>query len=418
MFQTADLSELDLMLLLNSCKELMVTAVGASGFLNSASHAVVPSLIMPSVWGSFELIILRIQSLEKWRAWVDAEGLRRLGWAVYKYDASVAYLHNNRPFLSTGDVNLPLPASVEHWGAESGQAWAALHPWSQVCPSSPRLRPTIRSFFDNTQRPLENIVVEEHIFLITLTLVRMLWTLKEIRSSPINDLVSPPVYDNGRQTLLQALDGMMVSVVPFSKLHTKAEIDRVVHRMQLIHVAHLYGAGDLMNWLWPSLRDGPEAENARERMRQWSNEDMQRSRNVVYHCAQLLGLIRHYPNNMPFEVFLIFHAGVVLSCIVPLLEAEMFRERTTVLHLDQLDSGDELLFKRHDDWVKNGGNTQLCLTGVPSLCSAGARRAILDQTALLLRRQKVWGMARNLTKVVLSLGARSAEMQAPEEQLI
>jgi Fungal specific transcription factor domain len=65
---------------------------------------------------------------EEWHDWIEEESLRRLGWAVYKYDASVAYLHNNRPFLSTGDINLNMPASAEHWAAESAYTWADLHP--------------------------------------------------------------------------------------------------------------------------------------------------------------------------------------------------------------------------------------------------------------------------------------------------
>lgn len=49
-----------------------------------------------------------------WQKWIGEEELRRLGWAIYKYDASVSYLHNNRPFLSTGDINLDLPAPSDH----------------------------------------------------------------------------------------------------------------------------------------------------------------------------------------------------------------------------------------------------------------------------------------------------------------
>ena len=184
---------------------------------------------------------------KSWHQWIDAERLRRLGWAVYKYDASVAYLHNNRPFLSTGDINLNLPSSIEHWNAESAQAWASLHPWTRAVPVSPRLRPTIRLMFDGTTNPLQKIADDEHIFLVVITLVRMLWTLKEIRSSPINDLTTPAGFNDGRETLLRALDRMTIPVVAFSKSHTRQEMSRLVHRVQLIHVAHIYGAGDLMN---------------------------------------------------------------------------------------------------------------------------------------------------------------------------
>ncbi|KAK5040505.1 hypothetical protein LTS07_001003 [Exophiala sideris] len=351
---------------------------------------------------------------DSWYAWIDAERLRRLGWGVYKYDASVAYLHNNRPFLSTGDINLSLPASAEHWAAESAQSWAALHPWSKVFPPTPRLRPKIRLLFDGTPNAAEQITDEEHAFIVVLTLVRMVWSLKEIRSSPINDLVSPPIFDDGRQTLLNALDGMSVSIVTLSKTHTKTELDRLVHRMQLIHVAHIYGAGDLMNWLYAYLRHGPEAENASIRMRQWGQEDLGRTREVAYHCSQLLGLLRHYPNNVPLESFLIFHAGVVLSCVAVLLPTATNPDQSAGLHLDQLHLEDDRSTNLMTDWVNNGGDVQLSLSGVPSLCSPAGRQDVLDQTASLLKRRKVWGMARNLTKVVLSLATRDANTIAED----
>ena len=169
-----------------------------------------------------------------------------------------------------------------------------------------------------------------------------------------------------------------------------------------------------MNWLYPFLRHGPEAENARERMKQWGYEDPRRTRQVAYHCAQVLGLLRHYPSNMPFEPFLTFHAGVVLSCIATLLQAGNPSDPGAILHLDQLDPGDGSVTKRQTDWIEHGGNVQWGLSGIPSLSFATARQAILDQTASLLKRQKVWGMARNLMKVVLSLGARSADTETQD----
>jgi hypothetical protein len=169
--------------------------------------------------------------------------------------------------------------------------------------------------FDETPRPLEKVAFPEHRFIITLTLVRMLWTLKEIRSSLIYDLVTPTSYDDGGQALLHAIGRMSVPTGSLYKWHTRTEIDRVVHQMLLAHITHVYGAGDLMNWLYPYPRRGTEAENARERMMQWARESPKRLRDVTYHCAQILGLVRNYPSNMPLEPFIIFHAGVVLSCV-------------------------------------------------------------------------------------------------------
>ncbi|OAP56474.1 hypothetical protein AYL99_09653 [Fonsecaea erecta] len=349
------------------------------------------------------------QTLEEmWREWIEAEKLRRLGWVLYMYDASVAYLLNNRPFLSIGDINLNLPASAEEWAAETAQAWSALRPTRTYHTSLP-LRPLIRTLFDGTPNAVERITDEGHRFLVVLTLVRMLWSLKENRSSPLNDLIMPAPFDDGRADLLQALDSMSVSIVAASRSHTKTEIDRLVHRMRLIHVAHIYGAGDLMNWLYPYLRHGLEAENAAVRMKRWGSEDSQRTREVAYHSAQILGLIRNFPNSMPLESYLIFHAGVVLSCVAPLLPSSTLSSQSIPLQIDQLDPGDNSISRRHLHWVKNGGNQCISIFGVRSLCTPTSRQDILDQTAALLKRQKVWGIARNLEKVVLSLRGRDRD---------
>lgn len=339
---------------------------------------------------------------ETWQIWIAAETLRRLGWAVYKYDASVSYLHNNRPFLTIGDINLRLPSSVEHWEALTPQAWASLHPWCKNVPSSPRLLPTVKMLFDGTPNPLERIVDEEHRFLVVLTLLRMLWSQKEIG---IHDLVNLPSYDDGRKIILRAMDQMTSSITELSGTHTVPEIERIVHRVQLVHLAHIYGAGDLMNWLYPYLRNGAEVENAKARMKQWADEDPQRTREVAYHCAQIIGLVRHYPNNMPLHGFIIFHAGVVLVCASSVLPQISPATQGAPLRLDDL-AAEMHCPSRQSLWVKNGGNEKIGLVGIPSLYCIEGRQRVLDQTVSMLRQQKSWGMARNLTKVALSLQMR------------
>ncbi|KAL6228769.1 fungal-specific transcription factor domain-containing protein [Aspergillus navahoensis] len=339
-----------------------------------------------------------------WQSYIRAESSRRLGWAVFKYDASVAYLHNNRPFLSCADVNLNLPGSTEHWEAETAEVWASLHPWSRNVPPTSALRPTMDSMFSGSPNPVG--ADDEHLFIIVLTLLRMLWTAKEISSFPIGDLGIPSMCDEPRRKLLRAIDQMTVPIVAMSKSHTRPEMERLVHRMQLVHIAHIYGAGDLMNWLFPYLRDGLEAGTIKVRMRQWANEDPRRTREVAYHSAQIIGLVRHYPTLMPLQSFLIFHAGVVLSCMSFLLPESISFDGPS-LQLDKVGA-DTVHLNPQMDWVNNGGNNNLRLVGVPSLCSPIGRQQVLNQTASLLKRQKTWGIAQNLTKVVLSLSTRDA----------
>jgi hypothetical protein len=347
-------------------------------------------------------------SLESsWCAWIDAEQLRRLGWEVYKHDGSVTYLHNSRPFLSTGDIHLRLPASEEQWAAESAQAWSSLRPWSQSgFERVPRLKTVIRTLFDGSSSPLSKMRDNEHSSLVVLTLLRMLWSLKEIRSSPINDLTTPSSFEDGGQSLLAALRTMAVPVDPTTK--TRLEHAQDVHRMLLIHTAHIFGAGDLMNWLYPYLRHGQEAENATRRMNQWAAEDPKRLREVAYHCSKLLGLFRLYPNNLPSESFMLFHAGVVLSCAALLLPQHDNSLSVPSVQLDTIENGKSDESELQKLWVTTGNRACPSLVGVPILnCDAG-RTAVLEQTAILLKRCKVWGMAQKMIKVVLSMKTRAS----------
>ncbi|KAF2846860.1 hypothetical protein T440DRAFT_404814 [Plenodomus tracheiphilus IPT5] len=344
---------------------------------------------------------------EHWQDYIRAESSRRLGWAVFEYDASVTYLHNNRPSLSCADVNLDLPGSTEHWEAENAEVWASLHPWSMNPPSTIALRPKIGLLCGGNADVVEHLSDEKHIFIAVLMLLRMLWTVKEIRSFPLNKLVTP-LHEDGQQTLMRAIDQMSVPIVGLSECHTRAEIGRLVHRTQLVHIAHIYGAGDLMNWLFPYLRNDSERSTVRIRMRQWASEDPRRIRDVVYHAAQILGLVRHYPSQMPLQSFLIFHAGIVLSCMSFLLPEPSPPFHGPVLQLDKLGVDTEFV-DRQIHWVDNGENCMLSLVGVPSLCCHVGRQQVLNQTASLLKRQKTWGISQTLAKVVLSFAARDVK---------
>src|ERR1700761_1913137 len=45
---------------------------------------------------------------ERWHVWIKQESLRRLAWAIYEYDSSVSFLHNNRSYITVGDMALDL----------------------------------------------------------------------------------------------------------------------------------------------------------------------------------------------------------------------------------------------------------------------------------------------------------------------
>ena len=64
------------------------------------------------------------------------------------YDSSASYLYNQRSYVSVTEIDMDLQSSTEHWEAESVEAWAALHPWTDSTQPNHRFKTVIRSFFD------------------------------------------------------------------------------------------------------------------------------------------------------------------------------------------------------------------------------------------------------------------------------
>ncbi|KAJ9604695.1 hypothetical protein H2200_010809 [Cladophialophora chaetospira] len=344
---------------------------------------------------------------ERWHAWVAQEKLRRLAWAVYEYDSSSSYLHNLRPYISVAEVRMSLPSSQAHWEAESPQAWASLHPWTDR-PRPLAFRDAIRTFFDGAEpRPVDKLTDERHRHIIILTLMRMLWTLKEIKRSPICDLVDTDDHQGRDQrNLLKVVDKFQrVSIVKESPRGT-VDMD-VVRRYQLVHLAHFFAAGDLMNWLYPLLRGGTEATRAREPMGKWADASASRVRELAYHSAQVLAVIRNYPCNLPLEAFNAFHAGVVLCCMASLLpEDSQPQAGRPILTLDKLAEreGQEALNQDAiDAWILEGGSQIVGVFGVPVLASRVGKWQVLEQTADILRGMRVWGIAQNFLNVITEL---------------
>jgi hypothetical protein len=73
-----------------------------------------------------------------------------------------------------------LPCLAEHWESDSPQAWAALHPWTKTCPTSPRYSVALESLLQGND--LSEIEVrddyQKHILLVTA--VRLMWITMEL----------------------------------------------------------------------------------------------------------------------------------------------------------------------------------------------------------------------------------------------
>ncbi|KEF51214.1 uncharacterized protein A1O9_12717 [Exophiala aquamarina CBS 119918] len=345
----------------------------------------------------------------RWREWIRQERLRRLGWAVYELDSSVSYLHNNRPYLSNADIDMEMPSAPEHWEVQSAQAWGALHPWTGRTPRPLRFRPLIRSLFDDTERALAKLD-RSHDRIVLLTFVQMMWGVKEMKASPFGDMIPGTVQASEGQMKLQGLIDrflyLRTNPVAAATL-TRRELACAFRQVQMIHMSHLYAAGDLMDWLYPLLRRGPEYESAKARMMKWASQDAVQVREVAFHSSQTLAVFREHQANFPHEPFTAFHAGAVLWCVADLLPKSSSMHTSPGIRLDRLVSHERETVAVKE-WIQTGGPQVVSIYGVPNLTAKDGKTQVLEELAALLKRMKPWGIAHNFLKVVTRLMAFQA----------
>lgn len=370
---------------------------------------------------------------------------------------------------------LSLPDDSARWEATSAHAWIALPPppveTEEQYPSQINFRLATRSCFDASLWQTVQIHDTQHRHIIVLTLARFLWSVKELQASPLMDVVPEqwPLVEH-KANLLDKLDeygsgsesggrnsgsssGPGSGSLSLEALRVRGddvELRRAVERALVVHLSHLYGASDLMDWMPALLRSAGLNKVARERMQVWAREDPVRLRRVVYHSAQILGVSRDFPFNNPFEPFYAFYAGAALWCAATVMatetgpEADMdtdtdmdttaipqrntHHHRTTALdpRMDRMNDVNEeeeypLFLDRHTtdgdadyfrilQWIRDGGqggihNDKLVVGvyGVPVLGSKESPAQVLEETVRVLQNMRIWDLSVAFVNVLRQL---------------
>lgn len=337
---------------------------------------------------------------------------RYLTVVMQEFDASVSFLHNERPALSVGEVILSLPDDVARWEAPSAHSWKALRPHG-TDDDLVSFRVAARSWFDTSIAESVHLTDQQHIYIAVITLAQLVWTLKEIQASPLVDVVPEPwplVKHKG--TLLGKLEEYLRSPHVAKASDDDSTIRWTAQTSVVIHLSHLYGSSDLMDWLPALLASSGLNETARMRMKSWGQEDQKRLRKVVYHSAQILAICRDFPFNSPCEATYAFYAGGVLWCAAALLDSPIADADADVetdgyghqLILDKNATGEDG-YPKIAQWIQEGGNVRPSLYGVPCLGSASSGTQVLKETVRVLQNMRVWYIAQAYAKVLRKLQA-------------
>ena len=319
--------------------------------------------------------------------------------------------------MSISSMRLQLPSSEDLWEADSAQAWASLHPSSPLAPLRKDFRTVLGLIFSGRGYEIAGSVTDsQHRHLVILTLARMVWTWKEIQTVPGAYFGRFPIEKmlETRQDLLSMLEAFRIGITPSLDIRLLSSVEGTLRSCLVIHMSHLYGADDLMDWFYPLIRRGHVAAHWKTRAAKWASQKPMKVREVAYHSAQILAIARNFPSNFVTEVFDTFHAGLCLWLVSRLWHDQQIGtglpvQAQTLDHLlDQLqyELSDHTHSSMVTQWIKDGidaASIRVSIQGVPDLAGFDGPRQVLQQVAKLLGRMKVWKTSHNLLRIVVGL---------------
>lgn len=319
---------------------------------------------------------------------------------------------------------LSLPDEDACWEAPTAHSWMALRPWQPSHENRIEFRKAARECFYPSLTDRIQLSDDQHLHVITVTLCRFLWSMKELQGSPLMDAVPEdwPLV-NHKRTLLKKLDQFLTCPEAAKANKDDAILRRIVERLLIIHLCHLYGAGDLMDWLLPLLRAGGQHKEARARMSKWGVEDRGRLRQVAYHSAQILALSRSFPFNLPCESLYAFYAGGALWCATVLLgdlepgtDTEACNDgdeshQVTVLQLDAFHLLDGEDYRKVHHWLCEGGRARIGLFGVPRLGSKESHVQVLKEALRILQNMRIWELSKGFSDFIRKLITAESSIQ-------
>lgn len=267
----------------------------------------------------------------QWRAWIEQEKTRRLSWSVFENDSTATFLFNARPYIRLGRMRINMSCSDDLWEAESAEVWAALRCQPTQYLQGPFYPDLLDEIVGSEEiGPSTRITNFRHQRVMMLTLARMEWTLKDMRSYTPKHLIMrgfPTFQEEQRQAeIALSFFEDTIRMNLRDPLNTTGLL-QAARNLPLSHMSHLHSAGDLMDWLYLFLQtDERELRGAQIRRARWALEDAHRVRQVAFHCGQILGLSRRFPNAFPQQPFMIFHAAAALWCVAPFLRSPQSNE--------------------------------------------------------------------------------------------
>lgn len=262
------------------CQPIITMLTWANAFAKFRYHDIVPYAD-----DSDEILT------EKWRAWLEQEGLKRLVVHAYLHDSKVSITHMKNRLISPAQMMLPLPATLDLWHAPNAHAWRNVHYARKVLPDSSQ--PSMVEIFGNLAMldTLGEAVDKPLCMLLTChALAHEVWQFRQQAALLTNWQVQ-----GRRDRWLAHLNRQRDLLDDLTTLGTYSEQNDetspwVPFTVEFLSMSLHVSLEDILTFSGKSGEE--EARRVYPRVRDWTQE--QEARTAVWHAGQVLRVARMF----------------------------------------------------------------------------------------------------------------------------
>jgi hypothetical protein len=146
---------------------------------------------------------------------------------------------------------------------------------------------------------------------------------------------------------------------------------------------------------------GGTLESTRRRLRSDFAKDPKRSRQLVWHAAQIVAVANEYLVSAPCEIMRLFMGYIFIIAYVE----HTSQASQNLSNPVRLDLPNHQMAQRHsiNEWIRNGGPASI--GSVDNVYSKGCAATLSQDAQSMLQRLHCWGLAEKFTKILQAWGS-------------
>ncbi|KAJ6202940.1 hypothetical protein J3E72DRAFT_231397 [Bipolaris maydis] len=257
---------------------------------------------------------------QEWLSWRDQQQELRLVWTAFEFDYTFSTLTSKRGAIDLSELPTRMPCADSLWSAPSAQAWAALQVDMSENMTGVSLASSLRTVASG--KPLPPDLSPYSRRYLSIVLDRLLWDLKQLDMVFITGCLGLPHSSCGQQERKENLLEVLRKI-RHSLWRPRSTEELINHSMiySIYHYSNLSNSGNTLDLVVFIARKSlslnrwhvDSSIKAAERQLAMSfTSDPQKSRSLIWHAAQIIGISNQYIICSPCEVLRIFAAYAFL----------------------------------------------------------------------------------------------------------